>query len=65
MRLHAHAEQLVRPDIVGILLALGDHQDRAVALHRLFNRRHRALAADEQRCQHVREEHRINQRHDR
>ena len=65
MRLDAHAKQVARPDIVGVLLALGDRQDRAVAVHRLLDRGDRALAADEQRRQHMREEHRVDQRHDR
>ena len=37
MRFDAHVVQIARPDIFGILLALGYRQDGAIVLHCFFD----------------------------
>ncbi len=48
--------------VVGVGRLLRDEQDALVAVHRLLQRMHGFLAADEQRNDHVREYHHIAQR---
>ena len=50
--------------IVLVFLLLGDEQDRLVAAHRLFERAHGLVAADEQRRDHVGIDHDVAQRQD-
>ena len=50
--------------IVGLGRLLRDQQDLLVGRHRLFQRVHRLVAADEQRDDHVREHHHVAQRQD-
>ena len=59
--------EIVERVAVGIVLGrieLGDQEDALVRRHRAFQRRHRFVAADEQRHDHVREDDDVAQRQD-
>ena len=60
-----HDAEIVQRIAIGIVLSrieLGDQKDRLVGGHGAFERRHRLLAADEQRHDHVRKHDDIAQR---